>query len=106
MGADTGIARFLLQSLDLQGRRWKVNLDALERGMDAVIGFPDVAGRFDGPALFLSGELSDYVLAEHRPRIKALFPNARFARVKGAGHWLQADRPRETEAAVRAFLDG
>jgi pimeloyl-ACP methyl ester carboxylesterase len=105
MGAETGIAPFLLQSLDLEGRRWRLNLDALERDMDRIIGFPEVDGRFEGPALFLSGETSDYVLPEHRERIKALFPAARFARVKGAGHWLQADRPRETEAAVRAFLD-
>ncbi|MBP1804726.1 alpha/beta fold hydrolase [Rubellimicrobium aerolatum] len=105
MGADPAIAPFLLQSLDLQGRRWRLNLDALEAGMDAVIGFPEVAGRFDGPTLFLSGELSTYVRPEHRARIKALFPGARFARVKGAGHWVHADRPRETEAAVRAFLD-
>lgn len=105
MGAETGIAPFLLQSLDLRGRRWQLNLDALERGMDGIIGFPDVQGRFDGPALFLSGELSDYVRPEHRERIVQLFPDARFAEVEGAGHWLQADRPRETEAAVRAFLD-
>jgi pimeloyl-ACP methyl ester carboxylesterase len=95
----------LLQSLDLQDRRWKLNLDALEAHMAGITGFPEVAGRFGGPALFLAGELSAYVLPEHRARIKALFPKARFARIKGAGHWLHADRPRETEAAVRAFLD-
>ena len=105
MGAETGIAPFLLQSLDLGERRWRLNLDALEAAMGDVVGFPDVAGHFDGPALFLSGEESSYVLPEHRERIRALFPAARFVRVKGAGHWLHADRPRETEGAVRAFLD-
>lgn len=105
MGAETGIAPFLLQSLDLQGRRWKLNLDALEAHMDGIIGFPAIEGRFEGPALFLSGALSDYVLPGHRERIKQLFPEARFAEVEGAGHWLQADRPREVEAAVRDFLD-
>ncbi|CAA9418794.1 MAG: Hydrolase, alpha/beta fold family [uncultured Rubellimicrobium sp.] len=105
MGAETGIAPFLLQSLDLGERRWRLNLDALEAAMGDVVGFPEVAGRFEGPALFLSGEESSYVLPEHRERIRALFPAARFVRVKGAGHWLHADRPRETEGAVRAFLD-
>ena len=105
MGAETGIAPFLLQSLDLQGRRWRLNLDALERDMDRIVGFPDVQGRFDGPALFLTGALSDYVRPEHRGGIERLFPQARFQAVEGAGHWLHADRPRETEAAVRAFLD-
>jgi esterase len=105
MRADPDLAPFLLQSLDLKARRWKLNLDALEAGMAAAVGFPEVQGRFDGPVLFLSGEDSAYVLPEHRPLIKALFPAARFARVKGAGHWVHADRPRETEAAVQAFLD-
>lgn len=105
MEADPRVAPFLLQSLDLQARRWKLNLDALESNMDAVIGFPEVKGRFEGPALFLSGEESDYVLPEHRGRIKALFPRAAFAKVREAGHWLHADRPREVEGAVRAFLD-
>lgn len=105
MGGDPGVAPFLLQSLDLGERRWRLNLDALERGMAGIVGFPEVHGTFDGPVLVLSGERSDYVRAEHRERIKALFPKARMAKVKGAGHWLHADRPRETEAAVRAFLD-
>jgi pimeloyl-ACP methyl ester carboxylesterase len=105
MQADPSLAPFLLQSLDLPAGRWRLNLDALAAEMDRIVGFPEVAGQFEGPALFLSGELSAYVLPEHRGRIKELFPSARFAKVKGAGHWLHADRPRETEAAVRAFLD-
>lgn len=105
MGADPAVAPFLLQSLDLANRRWKLNLDALAANMDAVVGFPEVHGRFAKPALFLSGALSDYVRPEHRERVVALFPNARFAQVEGAGHWLHADRPREVEAAVREFLD-
>ncbi len=106
MRADPAFAPFLLQSLDLQGRRWRLNLDALEREMDRIVGFPEVHGQFDGPTLFLSGESSDYVRPEHRERIRSLFPGARFAKLKGAGHWLHADRPRETEAAVRVFLQG
>ena len=104
-GLDPGVDDFLLQSLDMKDRRWRLNLDALAAEMPQIIGFPEIDGRFDGPALFLSGETSDYVRPEHRDRIKALFPNAVFARIPGAGHWLHAEKPRETEAAIRAFLD-
>ena len=52
----------------------------------------------------LGHSVSAYVQPEARPIIKALFPAARFARIPGAGHWLHADRPREFEAAVAAFL--
>ncbi|MDA8586825.1 alpha/beta fold hydrolase [Rhodobacteraceae bacterium] len=102
---EAGVRAFLLQSLDVQARRWKLNLDVLQAEMDNIIGFPDLGGRFDGPALFLSGADSDYVEREHRPRIKALFPKARFAKIPGAGHWLHAEKPREFEAAITAFLD-
>jgi pimeloyl-ACP methyl ester carboxylesterase len=73
--------------------------------MDRITGWPGTEGRFDGPVLFLAGALSNYVRPEHRDAIKRLFPNAKFAKIPGAGHWLHADRPREFEAAVRTFLD-
>jgi pimeloyl-ACP methyl ester carboxylesterase len=101
---EAGVRAFLLQSLNVRERRWRLNLDTLERDMDLILGWPDLAGRFDGPALFLAGALSDYVPREVRPAIKALFPNAKFAKILGAGHWLHADRPREFEATVGAFF--
>lgn len=101
---EDGVRAFLLQSLDVRARRWRLNLDTLAREMDGIIGFPDVEGSYGGPALFLSGADSDYVRPEHRARIKSLFPAARFAKIPGAGHWLHAEKPREFEAALRAFL--
>lgn len=103
---DPGVRAFLIQSLDLKSDppRWKLNLDVLEHEMDRITGWPGTEGRFTGPTLFLSGALSDYVRPEHRPEIKRLFPNVKMAKLPGAGHWLHADRPREFEAALRAFL--
>lgn len=103
--AEPGVRAFLLQSLDVKARRWRLNLDVLADEMDKVLSFPEVDGRFDGPALFLAGAESDYVKRDDRPRIKSLFPEARFAKLPGAGHWLHAERPREFEAAVRTFFD-
>lgn len=102
---DPELVSFFLQSLDVKNRRWVLNLGTLAAEMDHILGFPEIDGRFDGPALFLTGANSDYVRAEHRERIKRLFPKARFAKIPGAGHWLHAEKPREFEAAVRAFLD-
>ena len=103
--ADLATTSFVLQSLDMAERRWRLNLDVLLAEMDKVLSFPEVSGSFDGPTLFLTGALSSYVLPEHRTRIRELFPKARFVGIPGAGHWVHADKPRETEAAVRAFLD-
>jgi pimeloyl-ACP methyl ester carboxylesterase len=102
---DPGVRAFLLQSLDVQNRQWRLNLDALAREMPKIIGFPEVNGSFDKPALFLSGGDSDYVTADHRPAIKTLFPSARFAKIPGAGHWLHAEKPRDFEETVRVFLN-
>jgi pimeloyl-ACP methyl ester carboxylesterase len=103
--SDPTLQAFFTQSLDLKEKRWKLNLDTLAAEMDTILGFPDVTGSFDKPTLFLSGAESDYVTREHRPIIRACFPKARFAKIPGAGHWLHAEKPREFEASVRAFLD-
>lgn len=105
-GVEPALQSFFTQSLDLSGPRWILNLDALAEEMPKIMGFPDVSGAYEGQTLFLTGAQSDYVQPEHRPRIKALFPKARFAKLRDAGHWLHADQPRAFEAAVRAWLDG
>lgn len=102
---DKTLQSFFTQSLDVKAKRWRLNLDALEANMADILGFPPVRGQFDGATFFLSGGQSDYVLPEHRATIKALFPKARFARIPQAGHWLHAEKPREFEASVRAFLN-
>ena len=100
-----GVRAFLLQSLDVQNRRWQLNLDVLEDEMPKIVGWPDLSGSFPRPTLFLSGAESDYVTPDSRTTIRDLFPRARFASIPDAGHWLHAEKPRETEAAIRAFLD-
>lgn len=104
LGVDPALQSFFTQSLDVAGKRWRLNLDVLAQEMDSILSFPKLTGQFDRPTLFLSGANSDYVAPDHRPMIKSLFPKARFAKLPGAGHWLHADKPREFEAAVRTFL--
>lgn len=105
LGVDAALQSFFTQSLDIAGKRWLLNLDALSDQMPGIIGFPETDAAWDGVALFLSGSESDYVRPEYRSVTKARFPKARFAKIPGAGHWLHAEKPREFEAAVRAFLN-
>lgn len=102
--ADRAVRAFLLQSLDVKNRRWQLNLDVLEAEMSKILGWPPVEGRFDGPALFLSGAESDYVRPEFRSGIAALFPKARFVSISGAGHWLHAEKPREFITTLQTAL--
>jgi esterase len=104
---DASLRAFFLQSLDLKTTppRWRLNLDALADQMPNIVGWPETQGAFTGPTLFLSGATSHYVLPEYRPKIQALFPKARFAKLAGAGHWLHAEQPRAFEDTARLFLN-
>ncbi|WP_299656702.1 alpha/beta fold hydrolase [uncultured Tateyamaria sp.] len=104
-GVDPALCSFLTQSLEVAEQRWRLNLDALADNMPAILGFPDVTTSFAGSTLFLSGGQSDYVTQAYRPVIRSLFPEARFVKIPGAGHWLHADNPRALEGTVRAYLD-
>ena len=104
-GVEPALQSFFTQSLDIPNKKWRLNLDVLAREMPRILGFPEIDAQWTGEALFLYGADSDYVSETYRPVIRKLFPRARFARIKGAGHWLHADKPREFEASVRAFLD-
>ncbi len=100
------VRAFLLQSLAIgpEGPGWRLALDTLADQMPRIMGFPDIAGRFEGPTLFLTGALSAYVRPEHRPAIAARFPAARFVALPDCGHWLHAQAPGPFVAAVDAFL--
>lgn len=102
--AEAATKAFLLQSLDLQNRRWMLNIDVLEAQMDQIMGFPDTSATFAGPSLFLHGANSKYVLPEHHAAIAARFPQARIQTIADAGHWLHAEQPAAVIEAVAAFL--
>ncbi|MFD1343770.1 alpha/beta fold hydrolase [Litorisediminicola beolgyonensis] len=103
--SDSTLQSFFTQSIDTSEKRWKLNLDVLERDMDKVLGWPDLDGSFEGPALFLSGAESDYVAPAYRDTIRGYFPKARFVSLPGTGHWLHAEKPREFAETVQTFLD-
>ncbi|MEJ2022456.1 MAG: alpha/beta fold hydrolase [Maritimibacter sp.] len=100
------VRAFLLQSLDVKGKVWRLNLDVLDRELPSIRAFPELSGEFSGPTLFLAGGVSDYILPEHRATIRALFPAAKQAKRPGVGHWLHAEKPRDFEATAEVFLGG
>lgn len=104
-GVEPALQSFFTQSLDIPNRRWRLNLDALADQMPNVMSFPQTNAVWPGSVLFLSGASSDYVDPKYRPQVRARFPQARFAKIPGAGHWLHAEKPREFEATARIFLN-
>ncbi len=107
--AEPAIRAFLAQNLVIEpgGARWRLNLDALEAGMQGLTGWPaDLRGPYGGPALFFHGTASPYLLPEHEAAVRALFPAAEITGLEGAGHWIHAERPDEVVATVGRWLDG
>jgi esterase len=97
---------FLLQNL-ITGEKpsWRNGLDEIAAAMSDIEDFPVPAGaKYEGPALFVAGERSDYIRREHHALIRALFPAARFATVPNAGHWLHADNLAGLLSVVEPFL--
>lgn len=103
---DPSIRSFLLQNLGQndQSLNWQVNLDAIEKGLADILGFPQSHGDpYEGPTKFLRGGKSDFILDSHMPRIESLFPMATLDTVPDAGHWVHAEKPEDVISAIRTF---
>lgn len=107
---DPGIRAFLLQNLRRHGDgwRWQANLDVLERDMGVIADWPEElvadAAPYDGPVLWLAGDLSDYVTDEYAAAMARWFPRVRRVTVKQAGHWVHSEQPDVVIEALRRFL--
>jgi esterase len=99
------IRAFLLQNLRFgASAHWRIGLAEIAAAIPDLEGWIDLPGSYTGPSVFVTGANSDYVLPEHRPTIRTLFPAARFVAIKNAGHWVHADNPAGFLSVVEAFL--
>lgn len=104
--SELGVRQFLLKNLSRTaegGWRWKMNLKAIEEGYDDLRQAPEGAP-FDGPTLFLKGELSAYIQDKHRGEIHRLFPRSELEVIPETGHWLHAEKPEAFNQLVCEFL--
>ena len=54
--------------------------------------------------LFIGSPISNYIPRDSHDEIKKYFPQAEFVYIDGAGHWVQADKPKEFISVVLKFL--
>jgi esterase len=119
--ADPQLRQFLLQSLvrkpgEPVGWRWKNNWSAIKQHIDKIKGFPSSGGgsallgatikpwKVNTPALFISGELSDYVDEKGKIAINQHFEKPQFKVLNGANHWLHAEQPKQFSEVVLKFF--
>ncbi|MAA93564.1 MULTISPECIES: alpha/beta fold hydrolase [unclassified Arsukibacterium] len=103
---EPGVRQFLLKSLHKteQGFAWRFNLSVLAQCYDQLLSFPEGNAAYSGPALFIKGAESDYILPEHRSQIMQYFPEAQAKIINGTGHWLHAEKPAVFTKLVKDFL--
>lgn len=104
---DLATRQFLLKNVkrDSAGTfYWQMNLAAIHRNYDRLNEALSSQQPFTKPALFISGERSDYIRDEDLASIRKLFPQAAHCKIPGASHWVHADAPEAFLRKVREFL--
>jgi pimeloyl-ACP methyl ester carboxylesterase len=111
-GFDERTAGFILKNLHRthKGFEWKINAPSLMKNLNEITSALDrdiaYKHRVTGfPVIFLKGEKSDYLPADHYADILKLFPAAEITTIKNAGHWLHADNPGDVVKNFERLLE-
>lgn len=103
-----GVRQFLLKNLWKNSEKnnefdWRLNVAVIAKNID-VIGFElSNEKSVDKPVLFIRGSESHYIQPEDERKIWELFPDYELITVEEAGHWVQADQPKEFIEIVQRF---
>ena len=90
---------------DGYGFRWRLNVPALESSTISS-DFSHISGRFDGPALLVSGGRSSYVTQADLPVMRRHFPAAVIETIPQADHWVHISAPEELAVILTGFFNG
>jgi esterase len=105
---EEGTRQFLLKSLHWKEKgklAWRFNLPIIAQEIERVGDALPGQAVFYGPTYFVRGGKSWYVEDDDFEVIRQHFPEVEFETIKGAGHWLHAEKPKEFFEAVSAFLE-
>lgn len=104
---DEGQRLFLLKNLKRKpggGYAWKMNLKAIEDNLKDIGQGMEEQLATEKDVLFIRGERSGYIKDKDFILIAQHFPNASIETIKGAGHWVHAEKPKELFELVRDFI--
>jgi esterase len=103
------LRKFLITNLQRDntgGFSWQVNLPVLQRSLFEIFKNPiEITDIFTGPALFIRGEVSDYVCECDVASIMRSCPAASIHSIHGAGHNVHAEKPQEFLDALVRWMD-
>lgn len=87
---------------------WKIGINEIFDHFSTIMGWPYQWAKgkhYPGPTLFIKGEHSPYLRAEHENEIKKLFPHAKHVTLPQSGHWVHAQNPQDFRECLEQFLN-
>jgi len=103
-----GTRQFLLKNLywvEKGQLGFRFNLGVLSTKMEEIGENISPISIYTGPALFLRGDKSEYIVDADLPEIKRHFPLAKLDTIENAGHWLHAENPKQFLEKSIIFLE-
>ena len=103
------VRSFLVKNLEFDpatGPRWLVDLEGLRRAYSGLRAWPGTVKGFPGQALWIAGSLSEYMQDREivERSIFSFAPEAKIEYIKGAGHWVHAEKRDGFIDHLNAFL--
>ena len=105
---EKSVIQFLAKNLywtDDKKLNWRFNLETLSSKYSEFVSNAIKYGVFNGKTLFISGGNSNYILPQDEYQIKQQFPHSSIVTIKNAGHWVQAENPKDFNEVVKNFLE-
>ncbi len=104
---DFSLRQFIMKNLYWKTKEklaWKINFEAICRNLNDLFDGVDTIDKFEKPALFIRGGISDYILDEDIPVIDYNFPNNKLITIENTSHWVHAEAPKEFYKIVKEFI--
>ncbi len=101
------LRQFLLKNAywsDKDHLAWRINLNSIHENLPGIFEGVVSEKKFEKPALFIRGGLSDYISENDLRDINSNFSDAIVRTIETATHWVHADAPEEFYHLVKNFL--
>lgn len=105
--SDPAVRQFVMKNLkrDESGEfHWRIGLAAIIENYDNLTAAIAPENRFEKPACFIRGGLSDFVQEGDLAPIREIFPTAEFHSIPRAGHWVHVANAGDFYTVVSDFL--
>lgn len=100
-----GLIQFLLKNIYWKKKgilAWRMNVKVLKEKMFEILKEIQISESFVN-CLFITGELSDYVLESDKKNIEEIFPDITFIEIQNAGHWVHAENTEDFLNQILGF---